>query len=177
MKRHPFVGLVGPSGSGKTTLIRAALHRLPERCTIVKSVTTRPRRGPEDDMSYEFVTREEIIKRHAAGYLVNFSEYAGNFYGFDRRVLDTALEQQIGLQALVESAIDPLRHAGYDLKLIRIIPEGTTNQRNQARVIADQERAQDSHVPDLVIDNRFSQGGLDEATNAFINYLKLLTQI
>lgn len=174
MKLHPFIGLIGPSGAGKTTLISQALAQLPDQVTIIRSVTTRPRRGPEDDLSYEFITREEILERHTAGHLVNLSEYAGYFYGFDRRVLNDALQNKIGLQALVESAIEPLRNAGYDLRIVKIIPEGKIDSRSHARNLADQERSKQTYAADLSIYNRFVSGGQEQATKEFISYLAKL---
>ncbi len=171
---YPFIGLVGPSGSGKTTLIMEAIRALPDQVTMMRSVTTRPRRGPEDVASYTFVTGEEILKRHTEGHLVNLSEYANNLYAFDRRVLDATLTTRIGIQALVESAIQPLRQAGYNLHIVRIIPEGTIDQRDPVRIIADQERTKDSPKADLTINNRFIPGGREAAAEAFIAYLKAL---
>lgn len=175
MHLRPFVGLIGPSGSGKTTLITEALKQLPNQIRMMKSVTTRPRRGPEDDLSYEFVTREDMLARRDAGHLVNFSEYAGNFYGFDRRVLDETLAHHAGLQAIVESAVEPIRAGGYTLCIVRIIPEGIINQRSSDRAHADQARAKEHIEADLILHNRFEPGGLAMSTQTFIAFLRGLT--
>lgn len=177
MKRYPFIGLVGPSGSGKTTLITEAIRHLPEHVAIMRSTTTRPRRGPEDDASYEFIARDEMLTRNEQGRLVNVSEYAGNLYAFDRDILNQTLQQRIGIQALVESAIDPLRDAGYDLRIVRIMPIGDIDQRSDARTTADKHRqALFSYTPDKIIENHFQQGGKEHAVETFLTYLRHLIQ-
>lgn len=177
MNRYPFIGLVGPSGSGKTTLITEAIQRFPDMCRIMRSTTTRPRRGPEDDVSYEFVSRDEMIRRNEQGRLVNLSEYAGNLYAFDREILDQTLQHHIGLQALVESAIDPLTKAGHDLRIVRIIPIGDINQRSDERMAADKKRQTlFSYTPDNIIENSFQPGGKEVARDAFLTYLTQLVK-
>lgn len=174
MNLHPFIGLVGPSGSGKTTLITAAIRRLPEHVRMVRSSTTRPARENEDASSYDFVSVEEMLHREDAGRLINCSEYAGHLYGFDRHIVDETLATHLGLQAIVESAVARIRAAGYDLRLVRVIPEGTIDQRDDARTRADNERAKQPIKVDLELHNHFSPGGLEACEEEFIAYLKTL---
>jgi len=159
----PIIGLVGPSGSGKTTLIEDMVRRFPERVAILKSLTTRPRRGPEDDANYDFVSVEEMRSREAAGRLVQISEYAGNLYAHDRDHCDGLLQNKIGICALVEQNMRNLRNVGYQVVVVSLIPEHGGLARSETRAKADQERSANGLEPDFVIVNSFENGGLQKA--------------
>ncbi|HVM90774.1 MAG TPA: ATP-binding cassette domain-containing protein [Verrucomicrobiae bacterium] len=163
---NPIVGLVGPSGSGKTTLIEAMVARFPERVGILKSLTTRARRGPEDDVNYDFVSVEEMRAREKAGRLVQVSAYAGNLYAHDRDHCNGLLEEKIGICALVEQGVRNLRNAGYEVIVVGIVPENWPGERDAARAQADKQRAASGLEPDYTITNSFEPGGLTRAEDA-----------
>lgn len=58
MKRPPHIVFIGPSGAGKSTLASLTVKKRPD-ITRIKTYTTRPRRGPDDD-SHIFVDAEEF---------------------------------------------------------------------------------------------------------------------
>jgi guanylate kinase len=161
---RPIIGLVGPSGSGKSTLINEMIRRFPDRIALKKSLTTRPKRNEEDELSYFFVTVEELRRREAIGQLVQVSEYAGNFYADDRVYLDGLLSERAGAGALVEQGILNLRNAGYQVIIIRIVPEqAETGREDKERERADAERAKLTLPADITIVNAFTPGGLEKA--------------
>jgi guanylate kinase len=169
----PILGLVGPSGSGKTTLIEEMLRRFPERVGIVKSLTTRPRRGPEDDPNYDFVSVDEMRRMESNGELVQVSEYAGNLYAHERKHLDELLKTKIGICALVEQGVRNLREAGYHVLVVKIVPEGG-EARSEARAEADIKRAQSGLASDVEIVNSFETGGLEKAEGALADIIRAL---
>lgn len=170
---HPILGFVGPSGVGKTTLMLELLNHVPDKVIPLKSLTTRPRRGPEDDVFYTFTTKEDIQARKQTGKIFSFSEYAENFYAFDREQVDKTLNEKIGLQALVENSLDQIHQAGYELIIIKVVPKGKIDQRSKEREIADIERAQTTHyTPDLIVENSFEPNGLQEATQTILTFMK-----
>ncbi len=80
MKGKLFV-ISGPSGVGKNTILNRLVE---ERKTSVIPfpATSRPiRPGEVDGVSYYFVSREQFEKMIAAGELLEFAEYVGNYYG------------------------------------------------------------------------------------------------
>lgn len=165
-------GLVGQSGSGKTTLIQEVIARFPDAVGIVKSLTTRARRSPEDDQFYDFITVDEMRRREAAGKLIQVSEYAGNLYANDRSELDALLSEKFGINALVESGVNNLRHAGYNVTVVKILPFHNPSLTDKAREIADAQRAQ-THLPaDIVINNSFEPGGKEKAVQQLTNYIR-----
>ena len=77
-----------PSGTGKSSITRAVLERNP-RCVLSVSATTRePREGEVDGKDYFFVSREEFERKTADGGLIEWAEFAGNYYGTPRAFVE-----------------------------------------------------------------------------------------
>lgn len=164
-------GLVGPSGAGKTTLILEVARRIPNRLAIIKSLTTRIKRSSEDDVFYDFVSREEMERRRDAGRLIQVSEYAGNLYGNDRDELNALLAEKNGITALVEDGVNNFRRAGYHVTVIKVLPFHNAAITDEMRKKADAERAK-SHLPaDLVLNNSFAPGGLEKAADQLAEFI------
>lgn len=72
---------VGPSCSGKTTLMRELLQRHPEMFERLKSFTSRARRDGEDDMEYDFVSVEDVVRMQKSGDVTQQVFLNGNWYG------------------------------------------------------------------------------------------------
>jgi guanylate kinase len=73
--------LSGPSGVGKSTVV-ARLRRASPEIWLSVSVTTRaPRPGEEDGREYHFVSEPEFEKLAQAGELLEWANFAGNWYG------------------------------------------------------------------------------------------------
>jgi len=105
---RPLVFLLsGPSGVGKDSVAERLQHS-PEQggiegLKVVVTATTRERRPGEEDLKhYEFLTREEFVRRLEDGYFVeNAAVYGpGNLYGVPRHQITSALEA--GLQPLIK---------------------------------------------------------------------------
>jgi guanylate kinase len=76
-----LIVLTGPSGVGKGTLLKELLQRHPE-LYVSTSATTRPPRSEEvDGVNYYFLTRDQFTEMIAAGNLLEWAEFAGNYYG------------------------------------------------------------------------------------------------
>jgi guanylate kinase len=170
-------GLVGQSGAGKTTLIEEIVRRLPDRIAIVKSLTTRPRRGPEDDTFYDFIPVEEMRQRETEGRLAQISEYAGNLYANDRQQLDELLDKKFGINALVEDGVNNLRRAGYSVTVIKVLPVHHISQVDKQYLIplerreADKRRSQINLPADFILNNSFEPGGKEKAIQQLAKYI------
>ncbi len=85
--------LSGPSGSGKDTV----LNKLVEADSNVKvsvSMTTREKRAGEiDGLHYYFVSREYFEKKISENRMLEFAEYAKNYYGTPAEPVDEMLGQ------------------------------------------------------------------------------------
>lgn len=73
--------LTGPSGVGKGTLLKALLARHPELYLSVSATTRSPREGEVEGVHYYFYTRDRFEAEIAAGALLEWAEFAGNYYG------------------------------------------------------------------------------------------------
>ena len=80
MTGRPIV-LTGPSGVGKGTLLKALLERHPELFLSVSATTRAPRAGEVDGVHYYFYTRAQFEAKIQAGTLLEWAEFAGNYYG------------------------------------------------------------------------------------------------
>lgn len=167
---YPIIGLVAPSGAGKSTLILELLQRYP-KLAIVKSFTTRPRRGFDDDLFYEFITEDVLRSKESNGQLTHISEYAGNFYTNDKTYLNNLLEEKVGIAALVESGVRFLREAGYKVYVIKIQPEGNIQPKDIKRLMADKEREAENLKVDLQIVNSHAPGGKGKAIDQISKFL------
>lgn len=167
---HPIIGLVGPSGSGKSTLIQE-MTRIYPTLKIAKSLSTRPRRGEEDDLFYDFISLPQLRAMEAEGRLTHVSEYAGNYYTNDRLYLDSLVKDYYGIAALVESGVGYLRQAGYRVRVVKIKPLAYDLTSDAKRQKADELRALSDLKPDLEIINSFEPGGLDRSVKVLSDFI------
>ncbi|BFM40463.1 guanylate kinase [Synechocystis sp. LKSZ1] len=86
-----LVVITGPSGVGKGTLVKALLAQYPDLFLSISATTRTPRAGEIDGQAYYFLSQEQFQQWIAAGQLLEWAEYAGNYYGTPRQ----AVEQQI----------------------------------------------------------------------------------
>jgi guanylate kinase len=77
-----------PSGTGKSSITKAVLAAN-DRCVLSVSATTRtPREGETDGTDYFFDTREEFERKMRDGELIEYAEFAGNYYGTPRTFVE-----------------------------------------------------------------------------------------
>ncbi|HIK27423.1 MAG: guanylate kinase [Oscillatoriaceae bacterium SKW80] len=93
MKSGKLIVLTGPSGVGKGTLLRALLRRHPELYLSVSVTTRSPRKGEINGKHYYFIDRQQFEKLAANGDLLEWAEFAGNYYGTLRRQVETHINQ------------------------------------------------------------------------------------
>jgi guanylate kinase len=73
--------LTGPSGVGKGTLLAALRAAHPEINLSISATTRAPRPGEADGVNYYFYDRERFEQAIAQGELLEWAEFAGNYYG------------------------------------------------------------------------------------------------
>lgn len=76
-----LIVLTGPSGVGKGTLLSALLAKHPELYLSISATTRSPREGEVDGVDYYFYPRDRFEATIAAGGLLEWAEFAGNYYG------------------------------------------------------------------------------------------------
>lgn len=93
MQAGRLIVLTGPSGVGKGTLLCALLERHPELYLSVSATTRQPRPGEIDGQHYYFVSRDNFEQMLTEGELLEWAEYAGNYYGTPRLQVDQKIQQ------------------------------------------------------------------------------------
>ena len=102
------VVLAAPSGGGKTTITREIRRRLPGLFGYSVSATTRRARpGERDGEAYHFLTRDEFLRRKAAGEFLETATYAGRLYGTLRDEVERVL--QSGRHVLLDVEVQGAR--------------------------------------------------------------------
>ena len=87
--------LSGPSAVGKSTVVEAIRRHNPEVWLSISVTTRRPRPGEVHGREYYFVAEREFKEMAAAGELLEWARYAGNFYGTPRAPVVERLERDI----------------------------------------------------------------------------------
>ena len=93
----------GPSGVGKDTVLSLLLTR----SDLVKSVsaTTRaPREGEVDGVDYYFVSKEEFERLIETGEMLEYTVYAGNYYGTPKAPVERWLSE--GSDVILKIEVD-----------------------------------------------------------------------
>lgn len=135
-----LIVLTGPSGVGKGTLLRALLRRHSDLYLSVSATTRQPRPGEVDGQHYEFVSRIEFERMVAQGELLEWAEFAGNYYGTPRRPVEEKIRQGkwVVLEIELEGARQ-IRKTFPDALRIFILPPSLNELEYRLR-----HRAQDS---------------------------------
>ncbi|MEO0534239.1 MAG: guanylate kinase [Cyanobacteria bacterium P01_A01_bin.123] len=77
----------GPSGVGKGTLLKALVKRHPHLYVSISATTRSPRPGEVHGQHYYFVSREHFQHMMMTGELLEWAEFAGNFYGTPKQAV------------------------------------------------------------------------------------------
>ncbi len=93
MQAGKLIVLTGPSGVGKGTLLRSLLARHPELYFSISATTRQPRPGEVEGVHYYFVSREKFEQMVTAGELLEWAEFAGNYYGTPRTPVERQIQQ------------------------------------------------------------------------------------
>ena len=122
--RGLLIVLSRPSGVGKGT-VRKALFEMPEQEFVYSvSMTTRaPRPGEVDGVDYYFVSREEFERQIAAGNLLEYAEFVGNYYGTPKDKVEEQLNQ--GKEVILEIEVNgafQVREKCKDAVFIFLVP-------------------------------------------------------
>lgn len=92
--------MTGASGVGKDTIWQAALPSIPNLVYAVSATTRAQRPGEIHGQHYHFYERGAFQQLIAAGALVEYAEYAGDYYGTPWQQLEAILAS--GRDALVK---------------------------------------------------------------------------
>ena len=94
-----------PSGAGKGSVISGLLERNKKNLWLSVSTTSRqPRSNDIPGVTYNFVSKEEFEKLIEEDYFLEYTNYAGNFYGTPKEHITEKLDQ--GIDVILEIEIE-----------------------------------------------------------------------
>lgn len=100
-----IIVISAPSGAGKGTVIKELLKNDDKTRWLSVSATSRAmREGEEEGVNYYYLTEEEFKKRIDEDYFLEYTNYAGNFYGTPKEHIKKHLEK--GIDVILEIEIE-----------------------------------------------------------------------
>lgn len=134
--------LSGPSGSGKDTVLNKLVENR-EDIKISVSMTTRDKRqGEIDGVHYYFADREYFEKNISENKMLEYAEYAGNYYGTPKGPVDEMLSngKAVILKIEVQGA-EKIRSIYSDVISIFLMPPSmmVLEERLRSRKTEDEE--------------------------------------
>ncbi len=104
-KTGQLIVISAPSGAGKGTIIRELIKNDPKNRWLSVSATSRlPREGDKEGETYYFITKEEFEKRINDGYFLEYTNYAGNYYGTPKEYIKDKINK--GFDVILEIEIE-----------------------------------------------------------------------
>ncbi|MEO0430921.1 MAG: guanylate kinase [Cyanobacteria bacterium J06656_5] len=154
-----LIVFTGPSGVGKGTLLHRLLAQHPDIQLSISATTRQPRAGEEDGKHYYFVSRADFEAMVEAKQLLEWAEFAGNYYGTPRQPLDAMVAR--GHVVILEIELDGARQVRDTLpsaEQIFVLPPSLEELETRIR-----ERGQDS---DAAISKRLARAHVEIAAAA-----------
>lgn len=98
-----LVVVSGPSGAGKDTVVSELIRQHPE-VTISISATTRAMRpGEAEGVNYYYKTVEQFEQDIAAGRILEYTNYCGNYYGTPKSEVDKRIAEGTTVVLVIET--------------------------------------------------------------------------
>lgn len=103
IKTHgQLIVISGPSGCGKDTVVKEVLKTNPNAWLSVSCTSRKPRPGEVNGKDYFFLSRDEFEKKIADGDLLEYAEYAENYYGTPKDIIVEKINHGIDVILVIE---------------------------------------------------------------------------
>ena len=100
-----IIVISAPSGAGKGTIIKELLKNDSKSRWLSVSATSREmRKGEEEGVNYYYLARGEFEKRIKEDYFLEYTNYAGNYYGTPKKFIKEKIEK--GIDVILEIEIE-----------------------------------------------------------------------
>ncbi len=87
-----LITVSGPSGSGKGTVLGELIKKRDDVKISVSMTTRQKRNGEIDGTNYYFVTKDYFEKKINENSMLEYAQYAGNYYGTPKEPVDEMLK-------------------------------------------------------------------------------------
>ena len=88
-----LIVITGPSGVGKGTIVKSLLAKNPQIFLSISATTRLPRHGEVDGVNYYFLSREQFEEMLDKSELLEWAEYAGNYYGTPKKAVVEGIQK------------------------------------------------------------------------------------
>lgn len=92
-KQGLLIVLSGPSGSGKNTVCDEVKKNNSNIWESISMTSRKPRKGEEDGKAYYFVSTEEFEKNVEDDKMLEYAQFAGNYYGTPKESVQKHLDK------------------------------------------------------------------------------------
>lgn len=136
--------LSGPSGSGKDTVLNELVGKRDDVCVSISMTTREMREGEIDGKHYYFVERDYFEKKIAEEKMLEYAEYANNYYGTPRQPVEEMLNagKSVILKIEVQGA-EKIRKIYPDVTSVFLLPPSM-------RVLEDRLRGRGSEDEETI---------------------------
>ena len=102
-KTGQIIVISAPSGAGKDTVVRELMKKNSTNRWVSVSATSRlPREGEKEGVDYYFLSKEDFEAKIDEGFFIEYTNYAGNYYGTPKKYIKEKLEQGIDVILIIE---------------------------------------------------------------------------
>ncbi|MEE1139203.1 MAG: guanylate kinase [Acutalibacteraceae bacterium] len=137
-----LITVSGPSGSGKGTVLGELIKKRDDVKISVSMTTRQKRNGEIDAVNYYFVAKDYFEKKISEGSMLEYAQYAGNYYGTPKEPVDEMLKagKAVILEIDVQGA-DKIKEIYPDVIRIFIMPPSASvlERRLRGRNTEDEE--------------------------------------
>lgn len=104
-----------PSGAGKGSVIEEMKKQNENLWVSISATTRKPRSNDQEGITYYFLSKEEFEEKIKENYFLEFTNYAGNYYGTPKKQIQEHLDK--GKDVILEIEIEGA------MNVKKIVPE------------------------------------------------------
>lgn len=102
-KTGQLIVISGPSGAGKDSVVKGLMEKDSTTRWVSVSATSRaPREGEREGVDYYYLSKEEFEEKINEGFFIEYTNYAGNYYGTPKKYIKEKLDNGIDVILIIE---------------------------------------------------------------------------